>query len=363
MRSSSAGAVIARVLAGAWRPRPPALDVSEPELAAVSRLLLRSGAGALAWWRLRHTALERAAALAGLHQAYLLHTLDAEVHVLKAAEAIRRLRSAGIDALLVKGWAIARRYPELGLRQYTDVDLVLRPGVGAAARAALAVPAPLDHPVDLHDGPSELDTLGFDDLADHAETLTLHDETVRVPGPEDHLRILALHALRHSVFRPLWLVDLAVAIETRPAGFDWGRCLGSDPRRGDWVVCALALAQRLLGAQVDGTPVAARATTLPGWLVSTVLRRWTLGEGRSHRGAASQALASRLGRPRQLWAEARFRWDRPIEATMEVGGAFDRAPRWPYQVAATVRRLPEFVEALRAAATTRRASSGARDPT
>jgi hypothetical protein len=33
---------------------------------------------------------------------------------------------------------------------------------------------------------------------------------------------------------------------------------------------------------------------------------------------------------------------------MEVNGAFDDGPRWPYQVAATVRRTPELVRALRA---------------
>jgi hypothetical protein len=246
----SAGAVIARVLAGAWRdPPPPTLDVTQDQLTAVTWLLHRSGSGALAWWRLRKTPLVETAARAGFPQAYLIHATEAKTHALGLAEGLRRLRSAGVEVLLVKGWAIARRYPEIGLRHYSDLDLVVRPSVSAAAHAALAGPSPLGHPVDLHDGPAQLDALSFDALAERGETLTVDGETVRVPGPEDHLRIMALHALRHAIVRPIWLIDLALAVETRAPGFDWARCLGSDRRRADWVTCAIALAHQLLGAR------------------------------------------------------------------------------------------------------------------
>jgi len=347
VRGRPRAALVAQVLAGAWRETPPPLDVSADELARVAPLLHRTGAAALAWWRLRGTALAGTAPVAGLAQAYRLQTLEAEVHALKTVEALRRLRSAGVEALLVKGWAIARHYPEVGLRQYTDLDLIVRPGQSAAARAALAAPPNLDYPVDLHDGSARLDALGFDDLAERADTVALHGETVRVPGLEDHLRMLALHALRHGVFRPIWLVDLAMAIETRPVGFDWSRCLGPDHRRGDWVTCAVALAHRLLGARVDGTPAVARMETLPDWLIRAVLRTWARGEGRSHREPVFRALVGRLGSPVRLWTEARFRWDRPIEATMEMGGSFDHVPRWPFQMAAVVRRMPDVFQALR----------------
>jgi hypothetical protein len=348
MRVSAAGTVIARVLAGAWRAAPPPeLDISAAELAAVTSLLHRSGSGALVWWRLRETRLARDAAAAGFPHAYLVHASEANIHALKIAEAFRRLKAAGVEALLVKGWAIARHYPEVGLRHYTDLDLIVPPGHSAAARMALGAPPPLDHPVDLHDGPAHLDTLSFDTLVARAGTLTLHGETVRVPAAEDHLRILALHALRHAIFRPIWLMDLAVLVETRAAGFDWVRCLGSDPRRADWVICAVALSHRLLGAYVDDTPAAGRIGTLPPWLIRAVLRGWTHGQGRSHREPAARALAARIGHPRQLWAEARSRWDRPIEATMEVGGPFNGLPRWPFQVAAVARRVSELAQALR----------------
>jgi hypothetical protein len=45
--------------------------------------------------------------------------------------------------------------------------------------------------------------------------------------------------------------------------------------------------------------------------------------------------------------KVRFGWGGPVEATMEVRGPFNRPPRWPFQVGAAVRRLPEFLRALR----------------
>jgi hypothetical protein len=67
-----------------------------------------------------------------------------------------------------------------------------------------------------------------------------------------------------------------------------------------------------------------------------------------------QALVASRRRPRVAWAEARRRWDRPIEATLEVGGPFNRLPRWPFQVAAVGRRTLELLRALRAIARRRR---------
>jgi hypothetical protein len=335
------------VLAGAWRPGAPSPDVSAEALARVAPLLHQTGSGALAWWALRRSPLAGSETVEGFHQAYRLHALEAEVHALRATDALGRLADAGVEALLVKGWAIARHYPEVGLRPYTDLDLIVRPGQAGAVRAALAAPPRVEVPVDLHDGPARLDAASFDALAARAQVAELGSRPVRVLGPEDHLRLLAHHALGHGLFRPLWLVDLAVALEARPAGFDWVRCLGNDPRRADWVTCALALAGRLLGARLESTPAAARAGTLPAWLGRAVLRNWARGTGTSHLPPVFQALAAELRHPARAWAEVRRRWDRPIEATMEVGGAFGRGPRWPYQVAAAAGRAPELWRALR----------------
>ena len=334
-----AGAVIARVLAGAWRPGAPSPDVSAEALARVAPLLHQTGSGALAWWALRRSPLAGSETVEGFHQAYRLHALEADVHALRATDALGRLADVGVEALLVKGWAIARHYPEVGLRPYTDLDLIVRPGQAGAARAALAAPPPVAVPVDLHDGPARLDAPSFDALAARADAAQLGPCPIRVLGPEDHLRLLALHALRHGLFRPLWLVDLAIALEIRPPGFDWARCLGAEPRQADWVTSALALAGRFLGARLEDTPAAGRTGTLPDWLIEAVLRNWARGTGTSHLAPVFRALLSELRRPARAWREARRRWDRPIEATMEVGGPFDHRPRWPFQVAAVLGRV------------------------
>jgi hypothetical protein len=336
--------VIAGLLAGAWRSSPPPLECSPEALTSIVPLLLKSGAGALAWWRLRDSALADTAADLGLRDAYRLHTLEAEVHAIRLREALARLDGAGVDTLVVKGWAIARAYPEPGLRPYSDHDLVVRAGDADLARKALAAEPRLRVPVDLHVGPGHLDALSFDALWARSEAVPLGRATARVLAPEDHLRVLALHALRHGIFRPPWLVDLGVALEARPAAFDWVRCLGPDPRRAEWVTGALALAHRLLGARVDDTPAA--AARLPDWLVRAVLRHWDRCEGVSHRPKVFRALVDALRDPRRLREEVRLRWDRPIQATLDVRGPFNALPRWPFQVAASALRAPDLVRAV-----------------
>jgi Uncharacterised nucleotidyltransferase len=354
------GPIIARLLAGAWRPGAPPPEVGPSELAQVANLLHQTGTGALAWWRVRGTPLEHTETTEGLRQAYRIHALEAVRHAVRTVDALDRLDAAAIEPLLVKGWAVARHYPEVGLRSYTDLDLIVPPGRGPVARAALTGPPDLGYPVDLHDGLANLYRFAFEDLAERAEVASLRGRPVLVLCPEDSLRLLALHALRHGVFRPLWLIDLAVEVECRPAGFDWGRCLGPDRRRADWVLCAVALAHRLLGARVEGTPAEARAATLPRWFVQAVLRNWARGDGRSHMEPVFRAFVARLGHPAELWSEARLRWDRPIEATLEVGAPMNGLPRWPFQVGAVVRRSPELIEALRDRAAARRVDSAPR---
>jgi hypothetical protein len=113
------------------------------------------------------------------------------------------------------------------------------------------------------------------------------------------------------------------------------------------VISAIALAERLLGARAEDTPAAGRAGSLPGWLIRAVLRNWSRGTGTSHLAPVFDALVAHRRHPRLAWAEARRRWDRPIEATLEVGGAFNHLPRWLFQVAAVARRTPELLRTLR----------------
>ena len=342
------GALVARVLAGAWGAAPPPLVLAEDELSVAVPSLCHSGAAALAWWRLRHHALAHSQAGRALQAMYLRHTVEARTATRRLVAVLERLRSAGVEPLLAKGWAIARHYAEPGLRPYSDIDLIVRPEECDRARAALAAIPPAGPPVDWHAGPERLDPRPFEELAARAETVALGDTTIRVLGFEDHLRVLSMHALRHDVARPIWLCDLAVALTARPPAFDWRRCLGPDERIAGWVAAVLGLAHRLLGAPVADTPVAARAAELPGWLPVSVLRRW----GQSPvRGLAShvplgQALPTLARDPARLWEDLVLRWDRPIKYTLDLGRPLSAWPRWPFQLAGVVRRAPHVLRTL-----------------
>jgi hypothetical protein len=337
------------VLTGAWEASAPPLALSADELALAAPPLCWSGAAPLAWWRLRNHPLADSLPAQALRASYLLHTVEARAAVRRLVAVVERLRRAGVEALLVKGWAIARHYPEPGLRPYSDIDLIVCPDECDRARAALAAAGiPPGLPIDWHAGTAQLDMRSFEELQARAETVALGDTAVRVLGPEDHLRVLSLHALRHDVGRPIWLCDLAVGLAARPPAFDWRRCLGDDERVADWVAGALGLAHRLLGAPVADTPAMARAADLPGWLPRTVRRRWSRNPapGLAAHVPLGRALPTLARDPARLWEDLVLRWDRPIKYTLDLGRPLTGWPRWPFQVLGVVRRMPLVLRAL-----------------
>jgi len=164
---------------------------------------------------------------------------------------------------------------------------------------------------------------------DRSQVVRLGDAEVRVPCAEDHLRILSLHMLRHGAWRPLWLCDVAMALESRPSDFDWDLCLGSNRQRADWIACCIGLAHKLLGANVDDNTVAERARHLPGWLVSNVLKQWETPFSTAQAPMNHDApMVNYIRHPRGLLADLLRRWPNPIEATVYVGGPFNELPRF-----------------------------------
>ncbi len=329
------GKLVASALAGVWRRSPPPLQLSPGDLAEVAPLLLRSGTAGLAWWRLRHGALRSSPSAFQLQQAYRLHTLQAAIHERQIIRAIALLHSAGVDPLLAKGWAAARSYPEPGLRPYGDIDLWVRPQEHAAAVEALRS---FTASVDLHQKFRDLDR-GWEELYDRSLLVPLGEVKVRILGPEDHLRLLSTHMLYHGAWRPLWLCDIGAALENLPADFDWDCCLAGSPRRSDWVACAIGLAHQLLGAHLNGTPVASRASHLPRWLVPAVLRQWSAEKHYMH----SPSMAFCLRHPTHIPKALRLRWPNPIQATVRVGGPFNELPRLPFQLAECIIRTMRFL--------------------
>ena len=337
------GRLLASTLAGSWRRHPSAVDIPVEKLKEIEPFLLHSGTAGLCWCRLRKSPLKSSSSADPFQQTYRLQTLHAEIYERQIEEVFRILRASGIDPILGKGWAVARHYPERGLRPSGDIDLYVHPEQHAIATAALqGSSAPWDR-VDLHSGISHLRDRAFGDVYDRSQLVHLGNTEVRVFGPEDHLKLLCIHTLGHGAWRPLWLCDISVTLESRSPDFDWEYFLRGTPRRTDWVACAIGLAHQLLGADVDGTPLVNRARQLPKWLVPAVLRQW--GEIKTPHGRRTP-IAAYLKNPTGILQALLLRWPNGIEATVRVGGPFNEMPRLPFQVGECVARSARFIATL-----------------
>jgi hypothetical protein len=336
--TSRHGMLVANALKSCWRQDPDPCELTRNELEEIAPILLKSGAAGLVWWRLNRT--DQSELHPELFEAYKRQTLEAAVHEDDVAQVFRLLHRAELDALVVKGWAIARLYPEPGLRHYGDLDLCVRAKDYFRAAELLERDTTKEIWIDLHKGLAALDHATERELFERSILVPAGEVSVRVPSPEDHLRILCLHLLRHGAWRPLWLCDVALALESRDRNFDWQLFFGNDQKRSDWLACVLGLAHLLLGARLDGTPVAERALTLPRWLPRAVLRRWGRWFNSDYRDTARFSLWAHRWEPMRLLEDIYFRCD-PIRATVEMGGSFNSRPRLPYQLAALLRRTPE----------------------
>jgi hypothetical protein len=321
------GRSVAALLTGAWRASPPPLALAPAEIARVAPLVLATGAGAIAYWRLRSAGLQALPEADPFRQAYRLHTLEVAVQESRLPEAFARLRAAGIEPVLGKGWAVARHYPESGLRPYGDIDLFVLPDGYAAAAAALRVEGAAPLSVDLHSGWPDLDDRDPAGVLARSRTASLGGVDVRTFGPEDHLRLVSLHALRHGLERPLWLCDVAALVEGRPRDFDWDYFRKGEARRSEAITCALSLAARVLGADLGGAPPEMVGRAVPAWLEPAVLRQW--GKGSVRRRNIEQYLKLPVATLRELPRH----WPNPLLATMGLGAPFNELPRLPFQLA------------------------------
>jgi hypothetical protein len=343
--AESSARLVAVALAGAWHDVPPALELEATELDRIAPLLLRSGAAALGWRRVRRSELRDVAAAKELRQAYRRCALQNTLNQQTIERAIAILRSAGVEPILVKGWAAARLYPEMGLRPYGDIDLCVRPEQFAAAETVLKDLPDVRSEVDLHKGFAKFGGGNVDDIYERSRLVKLGETEARVLCAEDHLRILSIHMLREGAWRPLWLCDIATAIETRGADFDWDNCLTDDRRRADWVICAMRLAQQLLGARLDETPAARITRPLPRWLVPTILKEWE-SKVPSMSQRHNAPMASFFRYPAGVLRGLRHRWPNPIEATVSMGGSFNKLPRLPLQFGNCLARTAKFAAQL-----------------
>ncbi len=320
-----AGALVSSLLAGSWRSSPPPLTMTPTDVEALVPLFLSSGAAPLAWWRIFHSRLPTQP-FQKLRQAYRLSAIQSLVREHQIAEIMETLGSHGLVPLLGKGLAAARLYPEPGLRPYGDFDLYVPERQYEDVRARLQREKATLASIDLHRGFAEVDDRPSEELYRRSQSITIEGVKVFLFGPEDHLRLLCLHTLRHGVVRPLWLCDIAAALESLPEGFDWDYFFSGCSRRTEAVRCALLLAHTLFGVSLDGVPLVKSDHELPRWIISSVLHHW----GTPYRPRIPTEYALRS--PRVLLGEIGRKWPNPIEATMALRAGFTNVPRFPIQL-------------------------------
>jgi Uncharacterised nucleotidyltransferase len=338
----SRGGEVAALLAGAWRKSPPRSELLLTSVTAITPLLLASGVGALGWWRLRHSGIRSLSTIQLLRDTYLKYAIYAAEHERQVIETFRLLRSAGVEPILIKGWAIARAYPEIGLRPSGDIDLCVAPQQHRKAQAVISTGECQKYSVDLdHDVLTRFSELEFEELFGHSELVNLGDDKIRLLGAEDHLRFLCLHLLKHGAWRPLWLCDIAAAVESTPSAFDWDRCLGANRRRAEWIACVLALASELLGAELRNVPVGCRAARVPGWLLSSVRKQWSAPYPPYLPSFPAQ-IKGIWWKPDAIFDAIRRRWPNPIQATVDGNGQFDSMPRLPFQLLNCIARATKL---------------------
>jgi hypothetical protein len=339
--------LVAQALTCSWREAPPPLDLSEAALESILRRLEVGGLSGLVWWRTRSTSLHASPVGVKLQNTYRQQSLQALLQEREVERLLAILRAGGVDPILMKGWAVARLYPEPGLRPHGDIDLCVHPTQRRALTRVLALPEAQGFDVDrVH---IELDRMGireWDDIYARSRCLPLSKTEVRVLGPEDDLAFLCVHLLRHGASRPLWLCDIAAALETRPPQFDWDLCLGTDRRRAEWIGCALALAHQLLGARFDDVPPIIHGRRLPDWLLPEVLKTWEAQGARVWQRYGG-SLTRYVGHPLAFARALRYRWPDPIQATIALNAPFNNLPRLPFQVADVALRTSRFLAAMR----------------
>lgn len=334
------GNLVAEILAGSWRqPVVTTLPLSEAELDEVTPLLYDSGTAGLGWRRMSNTPLRNSSSAEVLHQAYRLQSLQSEIHEQKIERVFRLFGEAGVEAVLAKGWATAGTYIDRALRPYGDLDICVPPEHFKLAEEILSAPEAWDCWVDLHQHFSEIDERAIDELFTRSKTVSIGEQKIRLLGSEDQLALSCIHLLKHGAWRPLWLCDVGVAIESLPATFDWDVCLGRNKTRAHWIICAIGLAKRLLGADSERLPTQLESK-LPSWLVENVLQQWASPFAIDQPPMSHPVpMAELLRHPAGMLAGLRQRWPNPIIATISVNGKLNNVPRLPYQMANCFSRI------------------------
>lgn len=261
-------------------------------------------------------------------------TLQNRVNELKISEAFEFMESHGFQPILIKGWSVARYYPNVWERRFIDIDLCVAPEDFERAKKLSGMPEGLKHNIDLHKGLRHLDTVQWKDLFANSETVKIENTLIRTLRAEDHLRVLCVHWLADGGAYKDRLRDIYYLVKNRPDDFDWDRCLNIvAPKRRKWIVCCIGLAHKYLELDLEDTPIAVEAKNIPAWLIKTVEREWRTE-------VKLRPLQNCLHDRKLFWQQIKKRIPpNPLQATIEMEGEFNDQPRAFYQIANVFTRL------------------------
>ena len=336
--AEEAGRILSRLHWQCWRADAPPLDVEPSELIAVLPNLIRLGSVGLVWPRLQGQ-LDRYGAIAlALEDAFQAQVTHNQLCQRQIASAVSRLQAAGIEPLLIKGWAVSRLYPPPLVRPAGDIDLVVRHADFAQAKNILIGPGaePITVGVDIHEDAHWPDGEVID-FTRFTSRINVGGVEVLVPGVEDHLRIQCLHFMGHGGWRSLWLCDIALLLESTPFNFEWDRLLRGKKHHVQWIETTMALAQQLVGAELENTAIDRFKIKVPEWLARDTRKRWGLAEPFPDR-----AIFEIAHDPSAILNTFRKRWPDPFLATIRCHAAFNELPRLPLQWAAYIKQIISF---------------------
>ena len=251
----------------------------------------------------------------------------------RVASTFRLMRANGIEPILIKGWAVGRLYPIDRPRVSVDVDLAVSPDDFEKASIILNSGSDSSILVDLHKCFRHFDPRPWGELFDPSILIPVEGAEIRVPSPEDHLRILCGHWLNDGGADRERLWDIYYSVKKRPETFDWDKCLNAaGPERRSWVVYTIAMAHEYLGLPIDDLPMRDELRNFPEWMRETVEREWASG-------VRLRDLRTCLGDWKLLRTQIRKRLPpNPIQATIEMQKSLDDPRRRYFQARTVFRR-------------------------
>ena len=272
---------------------------------------------------------------------YRWYLLKLKQHEMMISQAFTFFRENGIEPILIKGWVAARLYPYGIPRFFGDTDLAVSSSdLAEASRLCKSIKV-RGLSVDLHNELKHLDTVSWEDLVRRSDMVDLDGIGIRVLCPEDHFRVLCVHWLNDGGEHKTKLWDVYYSVQNRGPDFDWNLCLGSvSLTRQRWIICAVGLAHKYLGLEIDDLPFADEAKRLPQWLTRTVEREWASP-------VRLRQLSTCLGDRKLFMQQIRKRLPpNPIESTIEMEGSFDSPIRIHYQIGSIAKRIIPSVKSF-----------------